>query len=175
MEPSTAPPAPRVVIGGLSAAVFGAIALVLLPGHGHHTTSAPGIVPSVNAALNATSALLLVVGWRFVRRGEIARHRACMLTAFVLSALFLVGYLVHHARAGSVPFEGTGTLRRVYFGLLVPHIVLSAVVLPMALATIWHGWHGNVAAHRRIARWTLPLWLYVSASGVAVYWMLYRL
>jgi putative membrane protein len=163
------------VIGGLSAAVFGAIALVLLPGHGHHTTSAPGIVPSVNAALNATSALLLVVGWRFVRRGEIARHRACMLTAFVLSALFLVGYLVHHARAGSVPFEGTGTLRRVYFGLLVPHIVLSAVVLPMALATIWHGWHGNVAAHRRIARWTLPLWLYVSASGVAVYWMLYRL
>ena len=89
--------------------------------------------------------------------------------------LFLIGYLVHHARVGSVPFEGTGLLRRVYFGLLVPHIVLSAVVLPLALATIWHGWHDNRAAHRRIARWTLPLWLYVSASGVAVYWMLYRM
>jgi putative membrane protein len=98
-----------------------------------------------------------------------------MLTAFGLSALFLVGYLVHHAQVGSVPFAGTGVVRTFYFALLVPHIALSAVVLPLALTTIWHGWHGNVPAHRRIARWTLPLWLYVSVSGVAVYWMLYRL
>jgi putative membrane protein len=174
MEPNPGPGAPRLAIAGISGAVFAAITLVLWPAQGHGTTVPPGIVPSVNAALNASSAVLLVTGFIFVRRGQIAAHRACMLTAFGLSALFLVGYLVHHARVGSVPFAGTGALRTLYFGLLVPHIVLSAVVLPLALTTIWHGWHGNIATHRRIARWTLPLWLYVSVSGVAVYWMLYR-
>jgi putative membrane protein len=173
MEPNSGPRAPRLAIAGVSAAVLGAIALVLWPSHGHGTTTAPGLIPSINAALNASSALLLVAGFRFVRRRQIAAHRACMLTAFGLSALFLVGYLVHHANVGSVPFAGTGVVRALYFGLLVPHIVLSAVVLPLALTTIWHGWQGNVPAHRRIARWTLPLWLYVSVSGVAVYWMLY--
>jgi putative membrane protein len=174
MEPNAGPQAPRLAIAALSGFVFLAIALVLWPAPGHTGVHAPGLIPSVNAALNATSAALLVTGFVFVRRGQVAAHQACMLTAFGLSALFLVGYLVHHARAGSVPFRGTGALRTLYFALLVPHIVLSAVVLPLALTTIWHGWHGNIASHRRIARWTLPLWLYVSVSGVAVYWMLYR-
>jgi putative membrane protein len=175
MQPNPGPSAPRLAIGGLSSAVFVAIALVLWPASHHGTAAvAPGIVPSVNAALNATSAVLLGCGFLFIRRGQVAAHRTCMLTAFGLSSLFLVGYLIHHARVGSVPFAGTGPIRTVYFALLIPHIVLSGVVLPLALTTIWHGWHMNVAMHRRIARWTLPLWLYVSVSGVAVYWMLYR-
>jgi putative membrane protein len=175
MEPNPGPSAPRLAIAGLSAAVLGAITLVLWPSPDHTGAHAPGVIPSVNAALNATSAALLVAGFVFVRRGQVVAHRACMLTALGLSALFLVGYLFHHARTGSVPFGGTGALRALYFAILVPHIVLSAVVLPLALTTIWHGWHLNVPAHRRIARWTLPLWLYVSVSGVTVYWMLYRL
>ena len=175
MLPNQSPRAPRVAIAGISAAVLGAITLVLWPAHGRDTVSASGLIPEVNAALNASSAALLVSGVLMVRRGNVTAHRACMLTAFGLSSLFLVGYLVHHARVGNVPFTGTGVLRAIYFALLVPHIVLSAVVLPLALATIWHGWHRNVTTHRRIARWTLPLWLYVSVSGVAVYWLLYRL
>ena len=174
MQPNPGPSAPRLAIAGLSGAVFVAIALVLWPASRHGAAAAPGVIPSVNAALNATSAALLALGFLFVRRGRVAAHRTCMLTAFGLSSLFLVGYLVHHARVGSVPFGGTGALRTVYLALLVPHIVLSAVVLPLALTTIWHGWYANIATHRRIARWTLPLWLYVSLSGVAVYWMLYR-
>jgi putative membrane protein len=174
MQPNPGPSAPRLAIAGISGAVLVAIALVLWPASPHGAAAAPGVIPSVNAALNATSAVLLALGFLFVRRGQVAAHRTCMLTAFGLSSLFLVGYLVHHARVGSVPFAGTGMLRTVYFALLVPHIVLSAVVLPLALTTIWHGWHANIAVHRRIARWTLPLWLYVSVSGVAVYWMLYR-
>jgi putative membrane protein len=175
MEPNPGPAAPRLAIAGVSCAVLGAIALVLWPGSEHGGAPAPGIVPSINAALNASSACLLAAGFVFVRRRQVAAHRTCMLTAFGLSALFLVGYLVHHARVGSVPFGGTGLLRTVYFALLVPHIVLSAVVLPLALTTIWYGWHADLPRHRRIARWTLPLWLYVSVSGVAVYWLLYRL
>jgi putative membrane protein len=174
MQPNPGPSAPRLAIAGLSGTVLAAIALVLWPASRHGAAPAPGVVPSVNAALNAASAVLLTLGFVFVRRRQVAAHRTCMLTAFGLSSLFLVGYLIHHARVGSVPFAGTGMLRTAYFALLVPHIVLSAVVLPLALATIWHGWHANVATHRRLARWTLPLWLYVSVSGVAVYWMLYR-
>ena len=174
MQPNTGPSAPRLAIAGLTGAVFASIALVLWPAAHHGAPVSPGVIPSVNAALNATSAVLLVVGFVFVRRGQVDAHRACMLTAFALSSLFLVGYLVHHARVGSVPFTGTGSVRALYFGLLVPHVVLSAVVLPLALTTIWHGWYANLDTHRRVARWTLPLWLYVSVSGVAVYWMLYH-
>lgn len=174
MPPNAEPAAPRLAIAGVSGAVLASIALVLWPSARHGAGVEPGVIPSVNAALNATSAVLLVTGYAFVRRGRVEAHRACMLTAFGLSSLFLIGYLVHHARVGSVPFAGTGVMRTVYFALLVPHIVLSAVVLPLALATIWHGWYASVETHRRLARWTLPLWLYVSSSGVAVYWLLYR-
>jgi uncharacterized membrane protein YozB (DUF420 family) len=98
-----------------------------------------------------------------------------MLAAFALSSAFLVSYVLHHARVGSVPFRGVGTLRSLYFAILVPHIVLAGVIVPLALFTLYRGWAGKIAAHRRIARFTLPLWLFVSASGVIVYFMLYYL
>jgi putative membrane protein len=97
-----------------------------------------------------------------------------MLTAFGLSSVFLVSYLVHHARVGSVPFAGAGVLKAVYFAILFPHIVLAAMIVPLALFTIYRGWTGNYRAHRRVARWTFPIWLYVSLSGVAIYYLLYR-
>jgi putative membrane protein len=155
--------------------VLGAIATVMW---GHRPPDAPGpvpaLIPTVNAALNATSTILLVTGWLCIRRRWVAAHRACMLAAFAASAAFLVGYLMHHARVGSVAFGGEGALRALYFAVLVPHIVLSAVVLPLALVTLWYAWRGHFVRHRRLARWTLPVWLYVSVSGVTVYWMLYR-
>ena len=98
-----------------------------------------------------------------------------MLTAFGLSSAFLVSYVLHHARVGSVPFRGEGMLRAIYFTILLPHIVLAGVIVPLALFTLYRGWVGNIVAHRRIARVTFPLWLFVSASGVTVYFMLYYL
>jgi putative membrane protein len=167
---------PVAGVAAVTLLVLGAIAAVMW---GQRPSGAPGpvpaVVPTVNAALNATSTILLVTGWLCIRRRWIAAHRACMLAAFGASAAFLVGYIVHHARVGSVPFGGEGAARTLYFAVLVPHIVLSAVVVPLALVTLWYAWRGHFARHRRLARWTLPVWLYVSASGVTVYWMLYRL
>ncbi len=164
----------RRVIVGLSVFVCVAVAVVigLLP----KTTAGVGPAPlaTFNACLNATAACALVVGYVAVRRGALRLHRACMLTAFALSSLFLVFYLLHHARVGSVPFQGEGWLRFVYFGFLIPHILLAAVIIPLALFTIYRGWTGRIGGHRKVARWTLPLWLYVSVSGVVVYWMLYN-
>jgi putative membrane protein len=167
--------APVAGIAIVSVGVLGAIAAVTLGGHQGTGAPVAGALPTLNAACNATSAILLVAGWRFVRAGRITAHRTCMLAALATSTLFLIGYLTHHASAGSVPFAGPLWLRPIYFATLIPHIVLSAIVLPLALTTVWHAARGQVATHRRLARWTLPLWLYVSASGVAIYWMLYRL
>lgn len=97
-----------------------------------------------------------------------------MVAAFAMSSLFLVTYLLHHAQVGSVKFQGQGWVRTLYFGLLIPHVLLAAVIVPLALFTLYRGWTGRIARHRAIARYTLPLWLYVSVSGVLVYWMLYR-
>jgi uncharacterized membrane protein YozB (DUF420 family) len=97
-----------------------------------------------------------------------------MVTAFGLSSAFLVGYLLHHSQVGSIPFRGTGLWRPVYYGILIPHILLAAGIVPLALFTLYRGWTGRIEAHRRIARYTLPLWLFVSASGVSVYAMLYH-
>ena len=163
----------RWLIAGLSVAICGAVAVLLL-GAGSHTGAIDATLPAVNACLNGASAVLLFVGWRFIRARRIAAHRACMLTAFGLSTLFLVGYVVHHARVGNVRFEGTGILRTVYLSILIPHVLLAAAVVPLSLTTIWRGWTADYAKHRRIARWTLPIWLYVSVSGVVVYFMLYR-
>jgi uncharacterized membrane protein YozB (DUF420 family) len=133
------------------------------------------ILPAVNAVLNGAAALLLLLGFVFIKQKKIAQHRACMLSAFAVSTVFLVCYLVHHARVGSVPFRGTGVLRALYFAILVPHVLLAAAVVPMALVTIYRGLKGNVVKHRPLARVTLPVWLFVSVSGVAVYLMLYQM
>jgi len=166
---------PKWVIAGLSLAVCAAVAALVLGAGRHTVATGDEVLPALNAVLNGGSAVLLFVGWRLIKRRRIAAHRACMLTAFGLSALFLVGYVLHHARVGNVRFEGTGALRTLYLAILFPHIVLAAVVLPMALFTIWRGWTARYALHKKIARWTLPIWLWVSVSGVAVYFMLYRM
>ncbi len=119
--------------------------------------------------------MLLTVGYACIRQRKVVAHKICMVTAFVVSSLFLVTYLIHHYQVGSVPFSGQGWLRGVYFSLLIPHVVLAALVVPLALTTIHHGWKSRFDKHVRIARWTLPIWLYVSVSGVLVYWMLYWL
>lgn len=132
-------------------------------------------LPLVNATLNATATAFLVAGWRFIRRGDRAAHRACMLAALACSALFLASYLTYHANVGSRPYTGTGLLRPVYFLVLITHVVLAAAIVPLVVVTVARAWRGRFAAHRAIARWTLPLWLYVSVTGVVVYVMLYQL
>ena len=132
-------------------------------------------VPALNATLNAASALCLLLGWFAVRSGRIERHRAWMLTAAATSTLFLVFYLGYHAKVGSVRFTGQGPVRKVYFAILISHTILAAVIVPFVLRTLYLGLKRIDDRHRRIARWTLPLWLYVSVTGVVVYWMLYRL
>jgi uncharacterized membrane protein YozB (DUF420 family) len=131
-------------------------------------------LPTVNASLNALSAVLLVVAWVFIRRGHVARHRATMLMALVTSAAFLVSYLVYHAQVGSVRYTGQGAVRTIYFTVLITHTVLAASVPVLALITLSRALGDRFPAHRRIARWTLPIWLYVSVTGVVVYVMLYR-
>lgn len=132
------------------------------------------VLPSINAALNATAAVLLVRGYWLIRRKRIAQHRRTMIAAFVVSCLFLVCYLVYHASAGTVRFRGTGAIRAVYLSILATHTVLAAAVPFLAIATLRRGLAGRYQAHRRLARWTLPIWLYVSVTGVVVYVMLYH-
>lgn len=132
-------------------------------------------LPAVNATLNGIATILLVTGWFFIRSGRRIAHRNCMIAALACSALFLVSYLVYHAQVGSVGFEGQGPIRTVYFTILISHTILAAAVPLLALLTVWRALRERFDAHRRIARWTLPIWLYVSVTGVAVYWMLYQL
>ena len=132
-------------------------------------------LPAVNATLNGISAILLVVGWILIRQRRIEQHRLCMLLAFAVSTLFLVSYLVYHAQVGSRPFTGQGPIRIVYFAILISHVILAALILPLALVTLRRGLRRDDRSHRAVARWTLPIWLYVSVTGVVVYWMLYRL
>lgn len=132
-------------------------------------------LPAVNATLNGIAAVLLAAGYACIRRGRIDLHRRCMVAAFATSALFLVSYLVYHAQAGSRPFTGEGAVRAAYFTILVSHIVLAAAILPLAIVTLRRGLRRDDARHAALARWTLPIWLYVSVTGVAVYWMLYQL
>lgn len=133
------------------------------------------VLPTVNAVLNATAAVLLVWGYRLIRRKRVETHRHVMIAAFAVSCLFLVCYLVYHAQVGSVRFPHTGALRMVYLGILGTHTVLAAAVPVLAIITLRRGLAGRYDRHRRIARWTLPIWLYVSVTGVVVYGMLYHL
>ena len=132
-------------------------------------------LPTVNAILNTISAVLLSVGFLMIRRRNIVAHRNCMIAAFVVSGFFLTSYLIYHYYAGSTPFEGSGWIRSVYFAVLIPHIILAALILPLALITLYFALRKRFTKHRRIARWTLPIWLYVSVTGIIVYWMLYHL
>jgi putative membrane protein len=131
-------------------------------------------LPTLNAALNATAATLLVWGYRLIRRGEREKHRRVMVAAFGVSVLFLLSYMIYHASAGSVKYQKTGWIRTVYLLILLTHTVLAALVPPLAALTLFRAWTGKFDRHRRIARWTLPIWLYVSVTGVVVYLMLYR-
>ncbi len=132
-------------------------------------------LPAFNAALNGISALLLASGYLCIRRGRVTAHKLCMGSAFVTSTLFLVSYLTYHYHVGSVPFGGRGWIRAAYFTILVSHTLLAATIVPLALVTLSRALRGRFGKHVRIARWTLPLWLYVSVTGVVVYWMLYHL
>ena len=132
-------------------------------------------LPALNATLNATAAVLLAIGWSLIRRGRVDLHRKVMITAFCVSVAFLISYLVYHAQVGSVRFTKQGPIRIVYFSILLTHTVLAAAIVPMVLMSLSRGLKRQDVRHRAIARWTMPLWLYVSVTGVVVYLMLYRL
>jgi uncharacterized membrane protein YozB (DUF420 family) len=132
-------------------------------------------LPTLNATLNAISGTLLVAAYAMIRRGDIVKHRALMLGAISMSVLFLISYVIYHANAGSRPFEGTGPVRVIYFVVLITHIVFAAAVVPLAIVTLRRGLRRDDARHKAIARWTFPIWLYVSITGVVVYVMLYLL
>ena len=166
----------RAVIGVLSVTIVGLVALLILrspPASPADPTQS--ILPVVNATLNGSSAVLLSLGYYFIRRRRIRAHRLCMSISVVLSGMFLVTYVVHHYQVGTVKFLGPAWLKTIYLCVLAPHVILAAVMVPMVLTTLAHAWRGRFQRHRRLARWTLPIWLYVSVSGVVVYWLLYHL
>jgi len=132
------------------------------------------LLPAVNATLNAISAVLLAAGYTFIRARRIEQHRRCMIAAFATSTLFLVCYVVYHAQVGSVRFTRQGLVRPIYFTILITHVTLAAAVLPLAILTLSRGLRARYPQHVRIARWTLPIWLYVSVTGVLVYVLLYQ-
>ena len=164
------------LIGVLSVVIVLVVAYLLL-GHpaGQGGRADVAVLPTLNALLNGTSAVLLTAGWLLIRRRRIAAHRACMLGAVAVSTLFLVSYVVYHALAGSRPFTGQGLIRWLYFPLLLSHIVLAAAMVPFVLTTLYRALGADFARHARLARLTLPVWLYVSVTGVVVYLILYRL
>ena len=132
-------------------------------------------LPATNAILNAASAVFLLTGFAMIRSGKVFAHRICMLTAFACSSLFLVGYVYYHSVIGVIRFSGQGWIRPVYFTILTTHTILAATIVPLVLITLTRALRSQFLRHRAIARWTLPLWLYVSVTGVIIYWMLYRL
>ena len=133
------------------------------------------IFPPIDASLNGITAVLLAIGHNFIKRGQVLKHRVTMITAVVTSCLFLGCYLYYHAHVGSVHFRGHGWSRPVYFSILISHTILATVVVPLVVITLTLGLRSKFEAHRRIARWTYPIWMYVSVSGVIVYLMLYKL
>ncbi|MGH9862718.1 MAG: DUF420 domain-containing protein [Candidatus Acidiferrales bacterium] len=131
-------------------------------------------LPALNATLNATSALLLLAGYFFIRRRQITAHKTCMVSAFLVSSAFLISYLYYHYHHGATRFAVPGWPRTLYLVILISHTILAVAIVPLALTTLYRAWTEQFARHRRIARWTLPLWLYVSVTGVVVYWFLYK-
>lgn len=132
-------------------------------------------LPHLNALLNSASGILLIIGYYFIRQRNIAAHKRCMLAALTTSALFLISYLIYHFEVGSVRFQGQGWVRTVYFTILISHTVLAAAIMPLVIITVLRALRERFDRHKAIARWTLPLWIYVSVTGVIVYWMLYQM
>jgi len=132
-------------------------------------------LPHLNALLNTTSALLLIAGYRFIRAKSVRAHRNCQIAAVGTSTLFLISYLTYHYYHGDTPFPGQGIVRPFYFAILISHVILAIVIVPLVWITVYRAARGDFTRHRRIARWTLPLWLYVSVTGVIVYLMLYHI
>jgi uncharacterized membrane protein YozB (DUF420 family) len=132
-------------------------------------------LPALNATLNATSTILLTAGYRFIRRRQITAHKRCMLAACATSALFLMSYLTYHYYVGSMPFRGQGWVRPLYFAILISHTILAAAIVPLVLITLFRAWKADFVRHARLARWTWPIWMYVSVTGVIIYMMLYQL
>ena len=132
-------------------------------------------LPTLNAILNFTSFILLLSGYYFIRRKKITAHKSCMISALIVSSVFLISYLIYHYNVGSVSFIHEGWIRPVYFTILISHTILAATVPVLAPITLYRAWKGNFTKHVKIARWTLPIWIYVSITGVIIYWMLYQL
>jgi uncharacterized membrane protein YozB (DUF420 family) len=132
------------------------------------------VLPHLNACLNATSGVLLFAGFYFIRKGRVTAHLRCMTSALVVSSIFLVSYVVYHAQHGSTRFLGQGLIRPVYFAILITHTILAAVIVPLIIITFTRARRGDFSRHKRIARWTFPLWAYVSVTGVVVYLLLYQ-
>ncbi len=132
-------------------------------------------LPALNATLNSIAVLQLLFGFYFIKQKDVARHKLCMIMAFVTSCAFLASYLIYHFQVGSVPFTGEGWIRPTYFTILISHIILAAAIAPMAIATLYQALTGQVQKHRRIAKWTWPIWMYVSVTGVVIYIMLYQM
>jgi putative membrane protein len=132
-------------------------------------------LPTVNAILNATSALLLASGYHFIRQRQIIAHKRCMLAACITSTLFLLSYLTYHYHVGSMQFQGQGWVRLLYFTILISHTILAVAIVPLVLVTVLRAWQADFQRHVRIARLTLPIWFYVSLTGVVIYMMLYQL
>lgn len=164
---------PGIVIALVSAAALGFLVYLI---YGRETggsgSATLAFLPALNAACNATTAVLIVLGLAAIGRGDREAHRRRMLSAFATSSLFLVGYILYHAFHGETKFPGQGVVRPVYFTILISHIALSAVALPMILTTFWFALSNQFVRHMKLARWTYPIWLYVSITGVAVFFML---
>ena len=159
----------------VSTAAIGFLGWLLLVRESGGVNADLSFMPGVNAALNATSATLLVLGLAAIRSGRREVHKRLMVSAFAASAVFLVGYVLYHYAHGDTQYQGQGAIRVVYFTVLISHVLLSIVMLPMILGTFYLATRERFATHKKLARWTLPIWLYVSVTGVVVYWMLYRL
>jgi uncharacterized membrane protein YozB (DUF420 family) len=168
-------PHTKAWVFGVSLLVFLVVGLLMRSVPVSLVAAGPTPLAQVNASLNASAAVCLVVGFFKIKSGDQVGHKRWMIAAFSISAMFLVTYVLHHLQVGSVPFERTGWLRTLYFCILIPHVVLAAVVLPLAMLTLVRGLQDKRALHHRIAKYTLPIWFYVSVSGVAVYFMLYHL
>ncbi len=156
----------------VSTAAVSFLGWLLLVREGGGVDADLSFMPGVNATLNATAAILLVLGYRAIRSGQREIHKRLMVSAFAASAVFLVGYVLYHYAHGDTPYQGVGSIRIVYFTILITHVVLSIAMLPMILTTFYLAARQRFATHKRLARWTLPIWLYVSVTGVVIYLML---